>query len=234
MGMSAIRSARERARAEVTREIKEEARRQLAVSGAQGLSLRAVARELGVVSSALYRYFASRDELLTALIIDAYDALADEVDAAGRAVPATDFRNRWRASCRAVRAWATGHPHEYALLYGTPVPGYHAPETTTASGGRVPAALLGIVRDAWSAGVLARHDDEPALPPVLAEQARRIAAAIVPGLPEHVVVRTAVAWTQVFGMVTFELFGQYAGTIEPADAFFDHTVARLAGLVGLP
>ncbi len=232
--MSAIRTARERARAELIRAIKGEARRQLAVSGAQGLSLRAVARELGMVSSALYRYFASRDELLTALITDAYDALADEVEAAIRAVPATEFRARWQAACRAVRAWALAHPHEYALLYGSPVPGYHAPETTIASGGRVPAVLLGIVRDAWSAGAVAGHDDGPALPPVLAGQARRIAAALAPDAPEHVIVRAAVAWTQLFGVVTFELFGQYANTLDPADAFFDHTVARMADLLGLP
>ena len=81
---SASRTARERARAELTREIKQEARRQLAAHGAEGLSLRAVARELGMVSSALYRYFPSRDELLTALIIDAYDALGEAAEAAER------------------------------------------------------------------------------------------------------------------------------------------------------
>ena len=84
---SASRTARERARAELTREIKEEARRQLAASGAQGLSLRSVARELGMVSSALYRYFRSRDELLTALIIDAYEALGGAAEAASSALP---------------------------------------------------------------------------------------------------------------------------------------------------
>src|SRR6202046_3771698 len=92
---SASRTARERARAELTREIKQEARRQLAASGAQGLSLRAVARELGMVSSALYRYFPSRDELLTALIIDAYDALGEAAEAADSGVvPAADVRGR--------------------------------------------------------------------------------------------------------------------------------------------
>ena len=95
---SASRTARERARAELTREIKEEARRQLAAHGAQGLSLRAVARELGMVSSALYRYFPSRDDLLTALIIDAYDALGEAAEAASAGPPAADVRGRCRAS----------------------------------------------------------------------------------------------------------------------------------------
>src|SRR5271169_5158994 len=96
---SAGRAARERARAELTREVKQEARRQLAAHGAQGLSLRAVARELGMVSSALYRYFPSRDALLTALIIDAYDALGAAVESADTAQPRSDLRGRWRAIC---------------------------------------------------------------------------------------------------------------------------------------
>src|SRR4051794_26080306 len=119
--MSVIRGARERARAEVTAAIKEEARRQVAEEGAVRLSLRAVARELGMVSSALYRYFASRDDLLTALITDAYDALGAAAEAAlesSTAQGATHFA-RWQAVCRAVRSWALAHPHEYALVYGS-------------------------------------------------------------------------------------------------------------------
>src|ERR1700744_1415209 len=94
---SAPRTARERARTELTREIKEEARRQLAAAGADGLSLRAVARELGMVSSALYRYYPSRDELLTALIIDAYDAIGAAVEDAIAAAPGP-ARDGWVAA----------------------------------------------------------------------------------------------------------------------------------------
>ncbi|WP_433180350.1 TetR/AcrR family transcriptional regulator [Actinoallomurus sp. CA-150999] len=232
--MSASRTARERARAELTQEIKNEARRQLAVSGAQGLSLRAVARELGMVSSALYRYFASRDDLLTALIIDAYSALADEVEAADRTAAPAGLRARWQAICRTVRAWATAHPHEYALVYGSPVPGYAAPETTIAPATRIPIAIMAVIRDAYEAGALAAPDGEDPLPPALTEQATRIAAFIGPNIPGHLLVRGAVAWTQLFGMVSFELFGQYANALDPADAFFDHTVDRMADLLGLP
>src|SRR5262249_58783161 len=104
--MNAGRTARERARAELTREIKDEARRQLVTSGAGGLSLRAVARELGMVSSALYRYFPSRDDLLTALIIDAYDAIGAAVEEAIAAVPSEAPpedapRERWTRACTA-------------------------------------------------------------------------------------------------------------------------------------
>src|SRR5262249_11962561 len=146
-------TARERARAELTREIKEEARRQLAATGADGLSLRAVARELGMVSSALYRYYSSRDDLLTALIVDAYNALGD---AARRAFPRPPAaaRERWIAAWHAIRDWARSNPHEYALIYGSPVPGYRAPEATIGPAARVPLAFVGIIRDALSVGQL--------------------------------------------------------------------------------
>jgi AcrR family transcriptional regulator len=225
--MNAGRTARERARAELTREIKEEARRQLAAEGAQKLSLRAVARELGMVSSALYRYYPSRDELLTALIIDAYDALGEAAEQA-TADAGPGARQRWRALCRAVRDWATAHPHEYALVYGSPVPGYQAPQTTIEPATRVTLALARIVDGAGLPG-----SGEP-LPPGLAEQAARVAAQTGLTMPPPVLVRTLIAWTQLFGMIGFELFGHLTGSVEPADDFFAFTVERMADFIGLP
>ena len=146
--MNAGRTARERVRAELTREITEVARRQLANDGAAGLSLRAVAREMGMASSAVYRYFASRDDLLTALIIDGYNAVSDAVEAAEAACPRADHLGRWLAVCRAVRAWALAHPHEYALLYGSPVPGYQAPQDTIAPATRAVLVFGHVVADA--------------------------------------------------------------------------------------
>src|SRR3954464_5371109 len=104
-------NARERVRAELTAEITDAARRQLADVGAAALSLRAVAREVGMVSSAVYRYFPSRDELLTRLIIDGYDALGAAAE--GADLPSAPPLERWLSVCRAVRAWALAHPHEY-------------------------------------------------------------------------------------------------------------------------
>src|SRR5690349_7952048 len=142
--MSAIRGARERARIEVTAAIKDEARKQLAAEGAAKLSLRAVARELGMVSSALYRYFPSRDDLLTALIIDAYDSLGEAAESAHADVAAAGPRERWIAVCVAARRWALEHPHEYALIYGSPVPGYVAPQETVPAASRVGLLLIGV------------------------------------------------------------------------------------------
>ena len=230
---SASRNARDRARAELTREIKEEARRQIAAHGAQGLSLRAVARELGMVSSALYRYFPSRDELLTALIIDAYDALGQAAESAEAAVPAADVRGRWLALCTAIRAWALAHPHEYALIYGSPVPGYRAPQATVAPAIRA-ARVFGHIMAGLNTGNAAPARDDAALPPVLAGQAAVIADAIAPGAPGPVITRGLVAWTQLFGMISFELFGQFVGSTDPADEFFCYAAERMADFVGMP
>jgi AcrR family transcriptional regulator len=245
-------TARERVRAELSREIREEARRQLAASGAGGLSLRAVARELGMVSSALYRYYPSRDDLLTALIIDAYNALgaaAEGAIAAGQADPA---RDRWTAACHAVRDWAVANPYEYALIYGSPVPGYRAPEATIGPAARVPLAFVGVLGEALAAGELVGTGGAGtgrggiavgALPVTgpLAAQAEALSAALaqsVPGpggaaLPPDVLVRAVIGWTQMFGMVSFELFGQFVGSFEPADALFGHAAEQLAAFVGL-
>ena len=233
---SASRTARERARAELTREIKQEARRQLAAHGAQGLSLREVARELGMVSSALYRYFPSRDELLTALIIDAYDALGDAAEAADAGRPAADIRGRWAATCHAVRNWALAHPHEYALIYGSPVPGYQAPQATVVPAARIARVAGGLVADAWREARVAGGGAAPLtpLPPELAEQAAVVADAIAPGVPGAVIARLLIAWTQLFGMISFELFGQFVGSADPADAFFGYAVEQMADFIGLP
>lgn len=150
----AASSIRARVRAEMLDEIKVVARRHLASDGAN-LSLRAVARDMGMVSSAIYRYFPSRDDLLTALIIDAYDALGAVVEAADAGADRLDLRGRWHAACRAARDWALAHPAEYALLYGSPVPGYAAPDDTVGPAQRPPATLIGILHDGMAAGRLA-------------------------------------------------------------------------------
>jgi AcrR family transcriptional regulator len=144
---------RARARAQTIEDLKRVARRHLATDGAD-LSLRSVARELGMVSSAVYRYFESRDALLTALIIDAYDDLGAATEQAEAAVRRSDLRGRWQATAHAVRDWSRANPAEYGLLYGTPVPGYSAPEDTIGPASRTVVVLTGILRDGFARGVL--------------------------------------------------------------------------------
>ena len=233
--MNAGRTARERVRAELIREITEIARRQLATEGAAGLSLRAVAREMGMVSSAIYRYFPSRDDLLTTLIIDGYNAVGAAVEKADAAWPAEDYVGRWLAACRAVREWALAHPHEYALVYGSPVPGYQAPERTIGPASRAAAVFGKIIGDAYRAGATA---DLPgplvAVPASFAPDAARLRDAILAGVPDEVAAGALIAWSGLFGLVSFELFGQFENVVTDRAAFFDHAAACLGRLTGVP
>ncbi|WP_424185232.1 TetR/AcrR family transcriptional regulator [Actinokineospora sp. G85] len=219
--MGAGQTARERARAELTSAIKDEARRQLATDGPSQLSLRAVARALGMASSAIYRYFPSRDELLTALIIDAYDALGAAVEAVEPDEPAA----WWHAVCAATRAWALANRHEYELIFGSPIPGYRAPVDTVAPAARVPLTLVRVAE----AADLADED----LPEALRAQLTQVLAGIGSTLPPGAMARLMTAWTQLFGMLSFELFGQLVGSADPADHFFAHAVDEMARFLGL-
>ena len=233
--MNASQTARERVRAELIREITEIARRQLATEGAAGLSLRAVAREMGMVSSAIYRYFPSRDDLLTTLIIDGYNAVGAAVEKAEAACPPQDYAGRWLAACRAVRDWALAHPHEYALVYGSPVPGYQAPERTIGPASRAAVVFGKIIGDAYRAGATA--DLPAALVPVpasFAPDAARLRDAILEGVPDHIAAAALIAWSGLFGLVSFELFGQFENVVTDRAAFFDHAAACLGRLTGLP
>ncbi|MDX3001422.1 TetR/AcrR family transcriptional regulator [Kribbella solani] len=229
--MNAGRTARERARAELTEEIKNTAREQLATVGAEALSLRAISRELGMVSSALYRYFASRDELLTALIIDAYNALGAAAEAATDSSEG-DLIDEWLSVYAAVRGWARTYPQEYALIYGSPISGYEAPQTTVEPAARVPLVLLGLLQRAQTAGRLDAPADAPHPTGVLAKQTE-VLVALAPDVPPAVLVRTVIVWTQLFGMISFELFGQLVGSMDPADEFFESAARQLAAFVGL-
>ncbi|MFJ2026891.1 TetR/AcrR family transcriptional regulator [Streptomyces sp. NPDC087897] len=228
--MSTIRGARERARVEVTAAIKDEARKQLVEEGAAKLSLRAVARELGMVSSALYRYFPSRDDLLTALIVDAYDAIGAAAEEAAERAEAVPPTGRWIAVACAVRGWALAHPHEYALIFGSPVPGYTAPMDTVGPASRVGLVFIDIVRAACRADDVA----VPLLAPELRSDAERMAAEFAPDVPPAAVAALVAAWAQIFGLISFELFGQFNRVVEAREPLFRRAAGELARSVGLP
>ncbi len=216
-------------------EIKVVARAQLAADGAN-LSLRAVARDMGMVSSAIYRYYASRDELLTALILDAYNALGGTVEAADAAVPARgQLRARWQAATRAVRTWALANPAEYALLYGSPVPGYAAPAETIAAAARTTMVLARILADGVGTGEVTGSRLSPSvpMPESLRADLARVRGDITPGVPEELLMVALSGWIQLFGVVSFELFGQFNNVIDARAEFFDQQMELMADLMGL-
>jgi AcrR family transcriptional regulator len=231
---SAHLTPRARARRQTMRDIVRIGREHLATEGAAALSLRAVARDLGLVSSAVYRYVASRDELLTLLVVDGYDELGDAVDAALAQVDASDHAGRMRVIGRAVRAWALAEPATYALLFGSPVPGYEAPaEQTTGPGTRVVVRLVEVWEDAWRAGA-ATVDDAPLAPRRLSRDLARIRGQLGITAPDALIARGLFAWAALFGCVSFEVFGQYGADTfgDPKDIFEQHLDA-LVESVGL-
>ena len=238
---SAVAGVRARARAALVAEITRRARDQLAAHGAAGLSLRAVARDLGMASSAIYRYFPSRDALLTALIIESYDSLGDACEQAHAAVDPADLLGRWRAVAHAARAWARGNPHEYALIYGSPVPGYAAPDDTIDPATRIPVLLLRLLDDLViaggdMAGGADAGDAEETPGEISAALAAQVAAVrdAVGGAADDALVLAGVGeWTLLFGLLSFELFGQFANTFDDADDLFAYQVDAAAKRLGL-
>jgi AcrR family transcriptional regulator len=227
--MTAPRTARARARAELTQEIVDTARAHLALEGAAGLSLRAVARDLGMVSSAIYRYFPSRDDLLTRLIIDAYNSLGEAAEVAEAQVRRSDLRGRWLAVAHGVRTWGLAHPHEWGLLYGTPVPGYAAPQDTVDPANRVTGLLIALLAEMPATSV-----SSPISVPKAARASLSLVRATIPEtVSDDLIFRGLMAWTQLIGTVTLDVNGQYHNVISGIDDYFDHAMRRVAASLDL-
>lgn len=214
------------------------ARRQLGEVGPAALSLRSIAREVGVVPSALYRYLPGRGAILTQLIQTGYQRLGQSVRDAEAAHSRDDHPGRWLATWRATRNWAVAHPHEYALLYGTPVAGYRAPSETVGPATQVVLTLAQVAVDARTAGAQA---------PVAEDLAPAVAAdadAIVNLLPElgmaievpvdpQLVMLVIDAWTTLYGAISFELFGHYERSVSARAEHLDLLARRRATALGI-
>jgi AcrR family transcriptional regulator len=221
---------RQRAHQQTMDDILRIAHQQLSTEGSAGLSLRAIARELGLVSSAIYRYVPSRDELLTLLIEESYTSFGDAVEAAEARCRRDELGRRWQAIGRSVRRWAVANPAEWALLYGSPVPGYHAPpERTTAAGSRVPLLILGLLADAK----LEPTQDDPPMTAALHRELERVGSSLPGELPPEILARGLLAFSSLCGLVSLELFGQFTNTVTLFPAHLDHQLARLGALLGL-
>jgi len=217
---------RERARAATMQEAKTIALGQLADGGVEAVSLKAIARELGLTGPAIYRYFASRNDLLTELIVDAYDELAMSLDAAVTATTARSGSARLHALADAYRAWALAHPHRYRLLFSAPVPGYdaNAPRLVAAAD-RAMATLLELFPDTGSQ--LAGET----LPAALTRQLREWALGHErdPADPGRLY-RGVIAWTRLHGFVSVEIEGAFASMgIDPDTVFHREVDALLTG-----
>jgi AcrR family transcriptional regulator len=217
---------RQESRERIEREIIAIGRRHLVTEGAAGLSVRAIARDLGMVSSAVYRYVASRDDLLTLLLIDAYTELADAVDRAHQSTSGS-WADQVLAIARAARQWAVDQPACWALLYGSPVPGYHAPaELTVGPGTRVVGAVFGAVAAGIDAG------DVP-VPNIQAAQPMSADFDVIRGEfafagDDATVLKCFLLWAALVGAISLEVFGQYgADTLTDPAAVFEGQIELL-------
>lgn len=215
---------RERARESTRAEARKIASRQLAEGGIEALSLKAIAAELGLTGPAIYRYFANRNELLTELIIDAYDDVTETLGAAARSAAARPAADELFAIASAFRGWALAQPHLFRLLYAAPVPGYdaNADRLVEAASRSMAILLLALARAAPGRAV------QPPLSPSLAAQLSACATWLGRDASDpDVLYRGVIAWTRLYGFVALEIEGAFQSMGIDAGALYRREVEAL-------
>ena len=222
---------RERLRAATFEEIKTAALSQIAEVGGPSLSLRGVAREIGMSPAGLYRYYDGRDALLTDLIADAYNDLATAVELA-IAGGGDSSHDRFAAGMRAYRRWGLEHPNRFLLIFGTPIPGYEAPEhgPTVEGNRRMGQAFFSVGVEAWR-----RDEFRPvSLGRPTTEGERSLAAKIDPAMPPELVPVMLGTWAHFHGLVTLEILHQFHWLYgDDGEALFESEMERLLAGIGL-
>lgn len=232
----ATQSRRARLRAETTSEIKTIALKHMAAGGPAAISLRAIAREMGMTAGAIYSYFTNRDDLITALTADVYDSLANAFEAAHRAAPQDSPAGQVLAHAHTYRTWAVAHPEEFRLIYGDPVPGYQAPADGVAQEAerRLCAVLLALIAGVWDwAAPTQEHcDDEWSdFQPSLVALARET----FPDLPPAAVALCLRLWSRMHGLLTLEIYGHLRHQVTDPGKLYEadmHDFNRTIGLTG--
>ncbi|MCJ0873074.1 TetR/AcrR family transcriptional regulator [Streptomyces sp. AP-93] len=230
----ATHSRRARLRAEATSEIKTIALKHMAAGGPASISLRAIAREMGMTAGAIYSYFGSRDDLITALTADVYDSLANVLEASHRTAPEGGAREKVLAHAHAYRKWAIAHPDEFRLIYGDPVPGYEAPEEGAAQEAehRLCAALLGLVAAAWPQAAASRKGCDYAwsdFQPGLVAMARES----FPELPPAAVALCLRVWSRMHGLLALEVYGHLRHQVLDPEKLYEADMLDLIQSLGL-
>ena len=232
---------RDRIRAATTREIKETARHILVTDGPDAVSLRAIAREMGMTAPALYRYFGSREELIRGVIADIFTEMAADVDRAIHGTgqqPAEDDRDHMTAkmiaACGAFRDWALAHRGEFGLVFGSPLPGVKDGHGDLAdeSGRRFAGIFFALFNSLW-----AEHPFPVAAPEQIDSRLRvqleQFRAWLGSDMPLGAILRFLRCWTKLYGAVSMEIFGHMGFALDDAAPMFDLTLAELATDVGL-
>lgn len=202
-------------------QIKSVARRQMAEHGTAGLSLRGIARELGITAPAIYNYFPRLDDLITALIVDAFTDLADAIRAAEATETSELCGPKIIASCLAYRKWAIAHPTDFQLIYGNPIPGYVAPAEITVPLARRPFdGLYRLFLQAYKSGELVIPTAYLPVPPSIAAHFAASPPAPPDGFPEVLLCLLMSGWARIHGMVMLELFGHLPPVVGDTAGFY--------------
>ena len=227
-------SRRDRMRDLTIAEIKATARQQMAESGTAGVSLSAIARAMELSAPALYRYFASRDDLVTALIVDAFTALADAIQAAESAVEAKTCALKIIASCLAYREWAIAHPVDFQLIYGNPIPGYVAPAEVTVPLARRPFdGLFRLFLEAYQTGELVVPAEYTVVPASITAHFATWLPKAGYNFPDALLCLLMSGWARIHGMVMLELFEHLGPVVGDAAAFYRYELGAFLQQLGM-
>lgn len=226
------KTRREAYRDATVAEIKMLAWEQMAANGPATLSLRAIARAMQMSSAAIFRYYANRDALLTALSADAYHAQVAALESSGADLPPDAYAGRIAAAVTAYRDWALSNPVQFALIYGTPVPGYQPSWETL-----LPAAQRGLDFFAALAEAALRAGAIPALAasdlsPALRQQLESIVGARATPVSLTAMYWMLVGWTRIHGLVSLELIGQLGPLMGDCAELFQFEVRQFLSAMG--
>ncbi|HCU92347.1 MAG TPA: TetR/AcrR family transcriptional regulator [Actinobacteria bacterium] len=230
-------SRRDRVRAATTGEIKQTARRILVAEGPQAVSLRAIAREMGMTAPALYRYFGSHEDLIKHVVADIFDEIAGDIHAAIAAAAEAsggDMTAKLVAACGEFRRWSLAHKDEFGLLFGTPLPALEAAqdEVIDECAQKFSGTFFTLFLELWHKRPFPIPADGD-IDPGLREQLARYREGLGIDLPLGAGLTFLRCWVRLYGMVALEVFGHLHFALEDPSAMFEITLAELAGLVGL-
>ena len=225
---------RERLRENTREEIKSIARKHMQEQGTAAISLRAIARDMGLTVTALYRYYPSHDDLVTALIVDAFNALADTMEQADSNQPRERYAERLMAVMLAYREWAMQNSGDFQLIYGNPIPGYHAPSEVT-----VPAVVrgfrvvVGILAEAMANGELQPNADYQQLPPHVSAHMTDLIERDGYNIPLQPMYLGVSGWVKMHGMIMLELFHHTPSVIGDPEEFYRFEINNILKSAGL-
>jgi AcrR family transcriptional regulator len=226
-------SRRDRVRAETTAEIKQTARQILVAQGPEAVTLRAIAREMGMTAPALYRYFGSHEDLIRHVVGDIFSeigaGIAAAIDTAG-----DGMTGKMIAACREFRRWGLSHKAEFGLLFGTPLPTLEAAHDDVAAecAGKFSGVFFALFYELWCKQPFPIPADDE-IDPGLRAQLASYHEALGADLPLGAGLTFLRCWVRLYGMVSLEVFGHLHFALEDSAPMFEITLAELARLVNL-